>query len=215
LRAAVIDDDDTAATESLQQIAATLRILRSTLERMTENCDPYIYYRRVRPFIFGWAGNPALPDGVFYDGVTKWKGQGQKFRGETGAQSAIIPTLDAALGVRFQGNPEFTEHLVQLRDYMPPKHRQLIEVLENEDRMLRCRDWVASRSGASRLLADAYNDAIEEVYAFRRQHLIFAGAYIARQQPKSSSNPIGTGTGGTPFMVYLKDHAEQTLAHRV
>ena len=77
--------------------------------------------------------------------------------------------------------------------------------------MLWCRDWVASRHEASRLLADAYNDAIEEVYAFRRQHLIFAGAYIARQQPKSSSNPIGTGTGGTPFMVYLKDHAEQTL----
>jgi indoleamine 2,3-dioxygenase len=215
LRAALVEDDDATAIESLQQIAATLRVLRSILERMTENCDPYIYYRRVRPFIFGWAANPALPNGVTYDGVAKWEGRGQKFRGETGAQSAIIPALDAALGVRFQRNEEFTEHLVQLRDYMPPKHRQLIEMLEEEDRKLRCRDWVARRSGADRMLADAYNEVIEEVYAFRKQHLIFAGAYIARQQPKSSSNPTGTGTGGTPFMVYLKDHAEQTLAHRV
>jgi indoleamine 2,3-dioxygenase len=215
LRAALAEDDDATAIESLQQIAATLHLLRSILERMTENCDPYIYYRRVRPFIFGWAANPALPNGVIYNGVAKWGGRGQKFRGETGAQSAIIPALDAALGVRFHGNEEFTEHLVQLRDYMPPKHRRLIEVLEEEDRKLRCRDWIARRSGANRMLADAYNDAIEEVYAFRKQHLIFAGAYIARQQLKSSSNPTGTGTGGTPFMIYLKDHAEQTLAHRV
>jgi len=83
--------------------------------------------------IFGWAGNPALPDGVFYEGVAKWEGHGQKFRGETGAQSAIIPSLDAALGVRFLGDEEFAEHLLQLRDYMPPKHRAFVERLEEEE----------------------------------------------------------------------------------
>jgi indoleamine 2,3-dioxygenase len=53
LRAALAEDDDAAAIESLRQIAATLRVVRSILDRMTESCDPYIYYRRVRPFIFG------------------------------------------------------------------------------------------------------------------------------------------------------------------
>jgi indoleamine 2,3-dioxygenase len=214
LRLAIDAGEVQTATNSLIEIAAVLNVLQATLDRMPERCDPYIYYRRVRPFIFGWAGNPALPNGVFYEGVAQWQDRGQKFRGETGAQSAIIPTLDAALGIRFRGNEDFAEHLIQLRDYMPPKHKAFVERLEEEEQRLQCRAWVAKHN-ENRGLVAAYNDVIAAMYAFRRQHLAFAGAFIARQEPQASSNPTGTGTGGTPFMTYLKDHAEQTLAHRV
>ena len=39
------------------------------MNRMPEKCDPFIYYNRVRPYIFGWKNNPATPDGVIYEGV--------------------------------------------------------------------------------------------------------------------------------------------------
>ena len=71
----------------------------ATMQRMPEHCDPYVYYHRVRPYIFGWHNNPALPGGLVYEGVAAYAGTGQTFRGETGAQSTIVPCLDAILGV--------------------------------------------------------------------------------------------------------------------
>ena len=56
-----------------------------TLRRMPEFCDPYIYYHRVRPYIHGWKNNPAVPNGVIYDGVEFYHGKPMQFRGETGA----------------------------------------------------------------------------------------------------------------------------------
>jgi indoleamine 2,3-dioxygenase len=213
LRDAIRDEDEEIATASLREIAATLETIRTVLRRMPEGCDPYIYYRRVRPFIFGWAGNPALPNGVIYEGVAAFDGRGQKFRGETGAQSAIIPTIDVALGVEFDGNTDFAEHLNDLRNYMPPKHRQLIHMLERQERDTCCRDWIRRRRGGD--LIEAYNAAIEGLHRFRNQHVSFAAEYIARQSSNTSSNPTGTGTGGTPFMSYLNDHAARTLDHRI
>jgi indoleamine 2,3-dioxygenase len=208
-------DDVRSVTENLCVIAQTVSSLGSTLHRMPESCDPYIYYHRVMPFIFGWEANPALPEGVFYEGVSAYSGRGQKFRGETGAQSSIVPSLDAVLGLRFQGNERFLEHLLRLRDYMPPKHRAFVETLEHNENELNCRGYVESRRSTRPGLADAYNKAVDEMAAFRSLHLKFAGAYIANQEPKTTSNPTGTGTGGTPFMAYLRDHVNQTLAHKI
>lgn len=213
LRAAIRADDDQAAEQSLIEMSKTLRALISILQRMPENCDPYIYYKRVRPFIFGWH-NPDLPHGVHYEGVVEWAGQGQRFRGETGAQSAIIPAIDAALGVRFEGSSEFAEHLEQLRHYMPLKHREFIARLETEEAEVSCRDWIVRRPENKQLRAE-FNAVVEALHAFRRQHLEFARSFIAHQEPRSSANPNGIGTGGTPFMHYLHDHVDQTLAHRV
>jgi indoleamine 2,3-dioxygenase len=207
--------DVACVTESLKTITRTVEILRSILERMLENCDPYIYYHRVRPFIFGWEGNPALPEGVFYEGVEALDGCGQKLRGETGAQSSIVPSLDAALGLRFLGNERFTEHLLRLRDYMPSKHRAFIEALEQNESEMSCRAFIESSRSANPDIADAYNAAVQEMFEFRLLHLKFAGSYIANQQPNALSNPTGTGTGGTPFMTYLRNHADQTLTHKI
>jgi indoleamine 2,3-dioxygenase len=215
LQTSLASGDAVSITQNLNAISRTVASLRSILQRMPESCDPYIYYHRVRPFIFGWEANPALPDGIFYEGVAAFNGRGQKFRGETGAQSSIIPSLDAVLGLRFQGNEPFAEHLLRLRDYMPPNHRTFVETLEQNETELSCRAFVEGRRSTHPDMADAYNKAVEEMASFRLLHLRFAGAYIANQEPKASSNPTGTGTGGTPFMMYLRDHAEQTLAHKI
>lgn len=213
LQHALNTQDMPTIIDSLSTIARVAEKLVSILERMVEKCDPYIYYHRVRSFIFGWEGNPALPNGVAYEGVANWKGSGQKFRGETGAQSSVVPSLDAALSIRFEENNVFSQHLLQLRTYMPPLHRRFVELLEANDSRLQCRQFVVTHNDVP--MAEAYNAAVQQIYRFRTLHLKLAGMYIAKQQSGAASNPTGTGTGGTPFLAYLNDHAEKTLIWKI
>src|SRR5262249_12073231 len=104
--------------ELLGTISDALSSMYKKLLRMPELCDPYIYYARVRPYIHGWNNNPALPNGVVYEGVEEYAGKGQFFRGETGAQSSIIPSLDALFGVKHKPGLLF-DYLMEMRDYMP------------------------------------------------------------------------------------------------
>src|SRR5580700_9921052 len=83
----------------LSQVEASVNSMYATLRRMPEHCEPFIYYHRVRPYIHGWKNHPDIPAGVSYEGVEAYGGRPQQFRGETGAQSAIVPALDAMLGV--------------------------------------------------------------------------------------------------------------------
>jgi indoleamine 2,3-dioxygenase len=169
---------------------------------MPEGCDPYIYYTRVRPYIFGTKNNPAVPNGVVYEGC--YDGKAQFFRGETGAQSGIVPTLDGLLGVRHQDDP-LKEYLLEMRDYMPPAHRRFLERVENESK-------VRSRVEQNRShgpLVEAYNACFDELYAFRAKHLEYAASYI-RKQSAQSNNSTAVGTGGTPFMTYLAKHRDET-----
>src|ERR1051325_1446258 len=91
LQDAVTRDEAAEVTAHLRKIAQSVDEMNCTMARLPERCDPYIYYNRVRPYLYGWKDQPALPDGLVYEGVLDYKGQPQKFRGETGAQSAIVP----------------------------------------------------------------------------------------------------------------------------
>ena len=78
----------------------------------------------MRPYLYGWKDQPALPDGMIYDGAFEEKPQ--KFRGETGGESGIIPWLDALLGIR-HGEDMLRSYLLELRHYMPPADRGFVE----------------------------------------------------------------------------------------
>jgi len=198
-----------ALTQSLLQVATTLEAMYATLARMPEACDPYIYYNRVRPYIHGWKNNPALPKGLIYEGVEAYNGQPQMFRGETGAQSSIVPTLDGLLGIEHAEDPLRT-YLMEMRFYMPPAHRRFIEAVENRSQVRQC---VLESDDAD--LRHAYNACVEGVHRFRALHLEYAAQYIYKQQAKSAKNPTKVGTGGTPFMRYLKKHRDESEQHKV
>jgi len=53
---------------------------------------------------------------------------------------------------------------------------------------------------------------VSEIQAFRTRHLEYAASYINRQSPKGN-NPTDVGTGGTPFMRYLKKHRDESGKH--
>lgn len=193
----------------LTQVQASLQSMHATMLRMPEHCDPYIYYHRVRPYIHGWKNHPDLPEGVLYEGVEAYGGRPQQFRGETGAQSSIVPALDAMLGVAHQ-HDMLRVYLQEMRTYMPPEHRAFLEALESKTPV---RSFV-QRCGRPSLTA-IFNACTESVEKFRSLHLEYAARYIFNQAQTDPKNPHAVGTGGTPFMQYLKKHRDETAESRL
>lgn len=210
---ACLDAAEACEAEKLEvrlgQVESSLRSMHATMLRMPEHCDPYIYYHRVRPYIHGWKNHPDLPEGVFYEGVSAYDGRPQQFRGETGAQSSIVPALDAMLGVTHQRDA-LSLYLQEMRTYMPPAHRAFIESLESRTPV---RGFVEHCSRPS--LTSIYNSCTEAVEKFRSLHLEYAARYIFHQAQTDGKNPHAVGTGGTPFMSYLKKHRDETTQSRL
>ena len=194
---------------NLKEIVASLKEVNKIFSRMPEKCDPYIYYHRVRPFIFGTKDNPDLKKGLIYEG--QFNNKPQFFRGETGAQSSIMPFLDGALGI-YHTKDHLRHYLNEMRDYMPPEHRKMIEDVES-------RSNAKTYIQQSKRLVNEYNKCLEEIRKFRALHLEFAATYIHQQS--QIKNPFGrggstiTGTGGTPFMKYLKKHRDETQKQKI
>ena len=164
----------------LKSLALAQTAMRDTLIRMKERCDPYVYYNRVRPYIHGWKNSPTLPNGLVYEGVESYAGQPQQFRGETGAQSSIVPCIDAGLGIVHAPDP-LTLYLQEMRDYMPPRHRSFIEVLEKTtDDLSRplLAGYVRDRKLRNPDLWTAYEACVNLLSQFREIHIGYADSYI-------------------------------------
>ncbi|MBX3324602.1 MAG: hypothetical protein U0223_10975 [Nitrospira sp.] len=207
-----VQEKDDEVLVGLQALASAQTAMRDTLLRMKERCDPYVYYTRVRPYIHGWKNSPSLPNGLLYDGVEGYAQHPQQFRGETGAQSSIVPCLDAGLGIHHAPDP-LTVYLQEMRDYMPPRHRALIHALGSQtDRSGQAllSGHVRGRRQSHQELWSAYCACVDLLAQFREIHIGYADSYINRQHQTSSTNPTAVGTGGTPFMTYLQKHLDET-----
>lgn len=122
-----------------------------------------------------------------------------------------MPFLDGALGI-YHTQDHLRHYLNEMRDYMPPEHRNAIEHVENISN-------AKVLIHESKKLINEYNKCLEEIRIFRAQHLEFAATYIHKQS--QIKNPFGrggstiTGTGGTPFMKYLKKHRDETQKQKI
>jgi indoleamine 2,3-dioxygenase len=201
--------DAAKLTLLLEQVASALEAMLASLRRMPERCDPYVYFHRVRPFIHGWKNHPALPDGVRYEGGAEGS-RSLRLRGETGAQSAIVPVLDALLGVAHAPDP-LRDYLDEMRAYMPPGHRAFLAQVEDAGGV---RAAVSALRSGHPELAESYDACLHWLEAFRSLHLEYAASYI-HAQAGGGANPSDVGTGGTPFMRYLAKHRDETARQRV
>ena len=206
LVAAAEAEDTATATALLEEMHGHWDAVNAIFDRMPERCDPYIYFQRVRPYIHGWANNPALPDGLIYEGVAKYEGKGQAFRGQTGSQSSIVPSMDALFQVRHENDP-LRAYLDELHAYRPVQHRRFIEDLRERSRL---REFAVASGDAA--LKMAFNANVEQVARFRTRHLEYAASYINKQAGSGKGNDTEVGTGGTPFMKYLKKHRDENRA---
>jgi indoleamine 2,3-dioxygenase len=108
----------------------------------------------------------------------------------------VIPTAVAFLKVPHQPSM-LTDHLADMRRFMPPEHRALVELVEG----------VPDPRG--RVDKAPYNEALKALASFRETHLEFARRYIAAhvRDPR--------GTGGTPYLEWLGQLVDETRAHLI
>ncbi len=86
-----------------------------------------------------------------------------------------------------------------MRQYMPPSHRAFIGHIESHDSI---RDYIIKNKANT--LKPIYNSCLKQLHLFRTTHLNYAVEYIH----KKVANP--KGTGGTPFIQWLKQLTEET-----
>ncbi|MGE0235487.1 MAG: hypothetical protein AB7P43_08845, partial [Methylocystis sp.] len=108
----LIEDRAADLSAELWRIERAVRRQVETLKRIPEHMDSGLYYKTFRPYI-------RFFENVTYEGVDQTPMQ---FRGETGAQSSIMPTLVAFMKIPHKRSV-LTDHLADMRKYMPAEHR--------------------------------------------------------------------------------------------
>ncbi len=178
--------DEEALNTALRQVVEAVWEQVQVLRRIPEKMDPSLYYKTFRPYI-------RFFDEVVYEGVSPTP---LSFRGETGAQSSVIPAMVSFLKVPHQPSM-LTNHLADMRQFMPAEHRTVLTRIEG---------MPSIREAADKEL---YNEALEALAAFREVHLGFARDYIAQwvEDPR--------GTGGTPYVQWLGQLVAETRAHKI
>ncbi len=194
--------DDLLAVD-LENIAKSVVEMREAIKRMYERCDPKVFYLDIRPFQSGSKGIKAFPSGIIYEGVDS---KPKLFHGASAGQSTSIPSFDVFLRAKHTGaNAEF---LYTMREYMPKKHKEFLETLE---KLPSVRDYVMQSKNSE--LKNNYDLAVEAFSAFRSEHIILVAKYIVMQKKHSVNASLDmTGTGGTPFMEFLKEVRNDTSA---
>jgi indoleamine 2,3-dioxygenase len=178
--------DRACVNTAIRTITQNTRAMTAVLRRIPERMSPDLYFKAFRPYI-------RFFEDVHYEGVAH---PVANHRGETGAQSTVIPALVAFFKIPHEPSA-LTRHVADMRTYMPQSHRQLLERLD--------------RAPDPRPLAEAgtFNAAMEAIAEFRGVHHGWARQYIAERV----ADP--RGTGGTPFMSWLQQLIDETLAHRL
>jgi indoleamine 2,3-dioxygenase len=157
----------------------------TVLKRIPKKMDPNLYFKTFRPYI-------RFFENVVYEGVDQ---QAIDFRGETGAQSSIVPVLVAFMKIPHQSSI-LTEHLNDMRRYMPKRHRLYIE------------QAAAMPSIKRSEYREPFNAILDNLIEFRKVHYGWANEYIH----KHVSDP--RGTGGTPYMQWLNRMISETEAYK-
>jgi len=192
--------DAAKVNAALADVARTVWRQVDVLRRIPEHMDPNLYHRTFRPYIrffenvvYEGIAAEGAADGGDEDGKP---GQPMNFRGETGAQSSIMPTLVALMKIPHRPTA-LTDHLADMRRFMPAEHRSVIEEVQAMPDLKPLAD------------RDTYNDVLEAMATFREVHYGWAHDYIHRH----TTDP--RGTGGTPYMQWLGQLIQETRAAKI
>jgi len=183
--------------DAIRDIAGAINEQVRVLRRIPEKMDPALYYKTFRPYIRFFENVEYEAD---VEGARVAAGSAARlrisFRGETGAQSSIMPLLVAFMKIPHRTSM-LTAHLIDMRNYMPAEHRALIAAVEA---------MPSIRAIASK---QNYNAVLDAMATFRSVHYEWAQEYINRR----TDDP--RGTGGTPYMEWLKQLIDETLAFKI
>lgn len=190
-------NDAKIVTQALRRFAEMLDDLGTLLERMYENCDPHIFYHRIRPYLAGGKNMAAsgLPNGVKFDDGTGTPPYVQ-LSGGSNAQSSVIQFFDIVLGVAHRAtgekgsessesnsNAPANNFILEMRNYMPGPHRRFLEHMES---VANIHDFVAAHKH-NRELVVAFDASVAMLRALRDKHLRMVSRYIVVKSRESRS----------------------------
>ena len=199
----VMNHDHQGLAQDLLTVRDTLERMLEILLKMYEQCDPKVFFVKIRPFLAGSKGLQAFPAGLLYEGVEP---EPVQYHGSSAAQSSSVHAFDVFLGGTHTGSD--AEFLQTMRHYMPAKHRDFLEALTHQPSV---REYI--EQSKDRDLIAGYNGVVEALAHFRSEHVILVMRYIVLQKKHSVNASLDTrGTGGTPFMSFLKQVRDDTLA---
>ena len=184
-RRALTFRDEGQVNRALSDVAQAVWRQVDVLRRIPEKMDPAPYYKTFRPYI-------RFFENVVYEGVSEGP---VDFRGETGAQSSILPALVAFIKVEHRQSA-LTDHLAGMRRFMPAAHQALIQEVEAMPSVRPLAD------------KDTYNKILEAMATFREVHYDWAKDIHQRVEDLQ-------GTGGTPYMTWLKQLVEETRRGKI
>ncbi|KAF8467280.1 Indoleamine 2,3-dioxygenase [Kalaharituber pfeilii] len=203
--AAARKGDTLTVRDFLNFFAETLEELTVLLSRMYENCDPHVFYFKIRPFLAGSKnmGEAGLPHGVWYEDEDG-KGMWRQYSGGSNAQSSLIQAFDVILGIEHRptgfkkpgedanqhGTAPSPKHnfIEEMRSYMPGPHRRFLERLAS---IANIRPYVdAHRNDED--LCDAYDSCLAMLRGFRDKHIQIVTRYIIVQAKHAKKNNVDT-----------------------
>ena len=197
--------DSQAVTACLQASAERLDELGTLLQRMYENCDPHVFYHRIRPFLAGSKNmaDAGLPNGVLFD-----TGQGDEryvqYGGGSNAQSSLIQFFDVVLGIEHRptgsqkGSDSSTESepegptprpprhnfIHEMRSYMPGPHRRFLQDVAS---VANIHEYVtANQSNVA--LKTAFDACLAMLRSLRDKHIQMVSRYIIVKSRESRSH---------------------------
>ncbi|KAJ9662814.1 tryptophan 2,3- dioxygenase [Coniosporium apollinis] len=201
IRAARVNDSRTVV-ECLRSFAELLDELGALLHRMYENCDPHVFYHRIRPFLAGSRNmaDAGLPNGVIFDDGTGTSDY-VHYAGGSNAQSSTIQFFDLVLGIEHRPTgeqrpattpnapgsaPPGPSHnfIKDMRTYMPGPHRRFLEHVAD---VANLRDYVTLHR-SNRALTTAFDACLAMLRAFRDKHIQMVSRYIIVKSRESRSH---------------------------
>ena len=174
--------------DALGELEETIRAVTRLTERTREQCDPRVFYHRVRPPFSAWPAPGVRYEGTDLDGPLQ-------LAGGSAAQSPLVQCFDAALAVR---HPPAARRLhLEMRRYMAPAHRRFLAGVEASGAIRRL-----VRRNPDPGLRDAYDGALAALRKLREVHWKLVVDYISRQ---AAPGTAARGTGGTDYARFLTE----------
>ncbi|WP_437626178.1 hypothetical protein [Sorangium sp. So ce1151] len=186
---------------ALDVMTAALNDIREILARMPERCDPYVFYRRLRPFLGGWP-----EPGVIYAGIDDTP---RRFGGSSGAQSPLLQLFDATLGV--SPSDGVRSFLLKMRGSMLPGHRRFLEVVERGPSL---RGFVRQLAPSHPALCDAHDACVNALVRVREVHTEITVRYVLGESDKEHEKHA-QGTGGSSLVEFLNEMCDATRRRAV
>ncbi|GJN76770.1 hypothetical protein PLIIFM63780_000257 [Purpureocillium lilacinum] len=199
------------ALSSMVQAVSNLNVLMKSIYERSKPSE----YNNFRTFMFGIASESMFPNGVIYEGYNN--DEPVFFRGETGANDAMIPLLDNFLQIPMPDTP-LTEILHEFSEYRSCKHKAFLIFVKERSLELDIKKFalgsvaIADCEEMSDLVRESRSlwlQVLNQVREFRWRHWCLVKEYIL----KRSSHP--TATGGSPIVTWLPNQLDAVLEDMV